>query len=157
MHSIVLLHVVGVFLCLKDTSMMGSCVVDELIIKNNSFIFLMGGLIENRKTFDGRIGSIIHHFGGWEWNLSNFVFDGWIDRLCFNWRIGSIWLNGLMDHQVGGKSKLTIPPALAYGEKGTGPIPANATLVFEGKTRAFRRVCVATVLYAMVYYIMIQR
>ena len=34
---------------------------------------------------------------------------------------------------VGEKRKLTIPPVLGYGSQGTpgGPIPPNATLVFE--------------------------
>jgi len=38
---------------------------------------------------------------------------------------------GLQLMQPGGKMRLCIPSKLGYGEAGTGPIPANADLVFE--------------------------
>lgn len=41
------------------------------------------------------------------------------------------WNTGLIGYQKGSVVRLLIPPALAYGERARGPIPANADLYFE--------------------------
>ena len=41
------------------------------------------------------------------------------------------WDQGIAGMKVGGKRTLIIPPELAYGRSGNGPVPANAALIFD--------------------------
>ena len=38
---------------------------------------------------------------------------------------------GVRGMREGGRRKLVVPPALAYGREGMGPVPPNAVLVFD--------------------------
>jgi peptidylprolyl isomerase len=65
-------------------------------------------------------------------------FDSTLDRKKpFKFRVesGEVirgWDQGIVQMSKGERSRMTIPPSLAYGEKGfPGLIPGNETIVFE--------------------------
>jgi len=64
-------------------------------------------------------------------------FDSSVDRGApFSFTLGEGrviqgWEQGVLGMKVGEKRRLTIPPELGYGAGGFGPIPPNATLLFE--------------------------
>lgn len=69
--------------------------------------------------------------------LNGKEFDSSRDREPFTFTLGKGqvikgWDQGVVGMKVGGKRTLTIPSALAYGEKGGGEkIPPNAALKFD--------------------------
>jgi FKBP-type peptidyl-prolyl cis-trans isomerase len=77
------------------------------------------------------------HYTGWLTNGKKF--DSSVDAgKPFDFTIGNGevikgWEEGVSGMKVGGKRQLRIPPDLAYGAEGTpgGPIPPNATLIFD--------------------------
>ncbi len=94
---------------------------------------LKEGTGESSKNGD----SVSVHYVG---NIENGKkFDSSVDRgVPFSFVLGQGrvikgWDLGVLGMKIGEKRRLTIPSDLAYGETGTpgGPIPPNATLVFE--------------------------
>ncbi len=70
------------------------------------------GYLINGSRFDTSVGR-----GPFSFVLGGNVIDG--------------WNLGVAGMKVGGKRKLVIGSALGYGREGSGPIPPNATLVFD--------------------------
>jgi FKBP-type peptidyl-prolyl cis-trans isomerase FkpA len=83
------------------------------------------------------------NYTGWLYNAAQpdqkgAKFDSSLDegREPFSFTLGvgeviSGWDQGLVGMKVGGIRRLIVPPSLAYGGGRNGPIPPNATLVFE--------------------------
>jgi len=87
---------------------------------------------EGRQPLSGE--KVIVHYTG---VMSNGVkFDSSLDRgqpFAFALGKGQVikgWDEGIGKLRVGTQATFIIPPQLAYGEKGRGPIPPNATLIF---------------------------
>lgn len=77
----------------------------------------------------------VHYTG---WLTDGKKFDSSLDRNSpFKFKLGAHqvivgWDKGVAGMKVGGKRKLTIPPDMAYGDRGAGNvIPPKSTLVFE--------------------------
>jgi hypothetical protein len=90
---------------------------------------------EGEAITKGRI-AIVHYTG----TLTDGTkFDSSLDRgepFLFTLGAGQVipgWERGVEGMKTGEKRRLTVPSELAYGETGTpgGPIPPNATLIFE--------------------------
>nr|XP_031839443.1 46 kDa FK506-binding nuclear protein [Nomia melanderi] len=68
-------------------------------------------------------------------------FDSTTQGEGFKFRLGKGevikgWDVGIAGMKIGGKRRITIPPAMAYGARGSPPvIPGNSTLVFEVELR----------------------
>jgi len=81
------------------------------------------------------------NYTGWLYNPTGTdgkgsQFDSSSGRGPFSFLLGgsgviSGWNRGVLGMRVGGQRRLVLPPELAYGSSGNGPIPPNATLVFD--------------------------
>ena len=75
----------------------------------------------------------VHYTG---WLTDGKKFDSSRDRgqpFKFGLGAGQVikgWDEGVAGMKVGGRRRLIIPSSLGYGDRGVGPIPAGATLVF---------------------------
>lgn len=78
--------------------------------------------------------AVVHYTG---WLVNGKEFDSSRNRnQTFEFPLGGGrvikgWDQGVAGMKVGGVRKLIVPPDLGYGSGGIGPIPPDATLIFE--------------------------
>lgn len=87
----------------------------DVVVPGSSVAVLYTGMLSDGTVFDA---SVRH-------GNEPFTFVVGQDAVIEGWH------QGLVGMKEGGKRRLIIPAALGYGERGQGPIPPNATLIFD--------------------------
>jgi FKBP-type peptidyl-prolyl cis-trans isomerase FkpA len=128
--SCVLLSALGVASCGSDTPTSPAPIFSQIDLRAGSGAAAVAG------------NTLSVYYTGWLYDPGRpdnkgLQFDGNVGAetpLTFTLGIGRViqgWDEGLVNLRVGGLRRLIIPPALTYGGVRRGPIPANATLVFD--------------------------
>jgi FKBP-type peptidyl-prolyl cis-trans isomerase FkpA len=94
---------------------------------------------DGAEAVNGKVITV--NYTGWLYDASQAnqkgtQFDTSIGKSPYSFRLGAGqviqgWDRGVAGMKVGGSRRLVIPPSLGYGAAGNGPIPGNATLVFD--------------------------
>lgn len=105
-------------------------------------------VIEDLEVGDGAeatAGSTISaHYVGVAWSTGEEFDASWNRGAPLSFQVGTGqviqgWDTGLLGMKVGGRRKLTIPPQLAYGDRGAGgAIAPGETLIFVVDLEAVR-------------------
>lgn len=107
--------------------------------------YVPNGQVATLQTTDLTVGNgqtakagdclVVKYYGTLASNGTKFD-ENYTTPTAFAFRLGQGqviqgWDQGLVGMKVGGERRLVIPSSLAYGSSGSGPIPANAALVFQ--------------------------
>jgi FKBP-type peptidyl-prolyl cis-trans isomerase len=109
--------------------------VDDARFKTTSSGLKYAVLKEGKGEAVGTHQEAVVHYTGWL--TDGTKFDSSRDRgqpypvVIDESSVIQGWHEGLKGMRVGELRQLRIPPDLAYKESGRGPIPPNATLIFE--------------------------
>jgi len=108
-------------------------------VADNEYTVLPSGV----KVYDFAVGSgskpiagqqLSVHYTGWLTDGTRFDSSRGGAPFSYIFGLGQVipgWEEGVTDMRPGGDRQVVIPPQLGYGERGNGPVPPNATLIFE--------------------------
>lgn len=92
--------------------------MDKVAKNGDTLIMNYTGKLTDGTVFDSNVDPKFNHVQPFTFTLgAGQVIKGWDE--------------GLVGMKVGEKKTLTISPDKGYGASGTGPIPPNATLIFD--------------------------
>jgi peptidylprolyl isomerase len=89
---------------------------------------------DGEEAVSGRVVEV--HYVGVSWNTGKQFDASWDRGDTFKFKLGKRqviqgWDEGVAGMKIGGRRRLTIPPAMAYGKRGaSGAIGPDETLVF---------------------------